>query len=283
VSADMDGFDMDGGTLYSVMQYNYSHDNYGAGFLLSDAIANAGPTIHNVVRYNVSQNDARRDGYGGITVGFVDPTYPSNYIGESEIYNNTIYMTPNTAGTPQGAITLQDGDVVHDLYIRNNIFMVSGGVPAVRATFSGIAGTAVMFQGNDYYSNGAPLTFVWNGQNYTGMDGSTGWRTATGQEKVGSTLIGLTVDPKLINPGQGGTLNDPNDMGQDLTAYGLQAGSPVATAGLNLSSFGVTWDPYNFAGDSFVKAYFNTTPTDLLGHNLTGRHTFSMGVDQEGN
>jgi hypothetical protein len=60
---DWDGFDLDGGVSNSVVQYNYSHDNFGPGILLY--VANVGNMTwgNNVVRFNVSENDA--DGYYG--------------------------------------------------------------------------------------------------------------------------------------------------------------------------------------------------------------------------
>lgn len=59
------GFDLDGGVSNSVMQYNYSHDNEGAGFLLGQ-YRGAGPFTGNTVRYNISENDGRKSSYGGI-------------------------------------------------------------------------------------------------------------------------------------------------------------------------------------------------------------------------
>ena len=50
----------------SVMQYNYSHDNDGAGYGLYQGSTSA-PWSNNVVRYNISQNDGRKNGYGAIT------------------------------------------------------------------------------------------------------------------------------------------------------------------------------------------------------------------------
>src|SRR3712207_8524244 len=49
----------------SIMQYNYSHDNYGAGYLL--ARYSSAPAMSNLtIRYNISENDGRKNDYGGI-------------------------------------------------------------------------------------------------------------------------------------------------------------------------------------------------------------------------
>ena len=64
-SKDGAGFDLDGGVTNSVVQYNYSHDNDGAGYLLAQ-FDGARPFYGNVLRYNLSVNDGRRNRYGGI-------------------------------------------------------------------------------------------------------------------------------------------------------------------------------------------------------------------------
>ncbi len=58
-AADGGGFDFDQNTTNSLMQYNYSHDNDGVGYLV---FAAAGvPASGNVLRYNISQNDGRKN------------------------------------------------------------------------------------------------------------------------------------------------------------------------------------------------------------------------------
>jgi hypothetical protein len=127
------------------------------------------------------------------------------------------------------------------------------------------------------------LVVQWLANTYTGLDGPTGWRTATGQEMLGSTQVGQNIDPQLANPGQtSAPTGNPDFLQVQLTTYSLLPGSPLSRAGLNLTSLGVAWDPYNYAGNSFLTSWFNATPTDFFGHSLVGRTTFSMGVDQEG-
>ena len=53
------GFDLDHNTSNSIMQYNYSHDNEGAGFLLAQS-PDSDDHTDNIVRYNISENDARK-------------------------------------------------------------------------------------------------------------------------------------------------------------------------------------------------------------------------------
>ena len=56
-SKDGAGFDLDGGVTNSVVQYNYSHDNDGAGYLLAQ-FEGAPPFYGNVLRYNLSVTTA---------------------------------------------------------------------------------------------------------------------------------------------------------------------------------------------------------------------------------
>jgi hypothetical protein len=64
-AVDGGGFDFDGGVTNSVMQYNYSHDNAGAGYGLYQ-YANAPTWDNNVIRNNVSVNDGLKNNYAAI-------------------------------------------------------------------------------------------------------------------------------------------------------------------------------------------------------------------------
>jgi hypothetical protein len=76
----------------AALQYNYSHGNDGAGYLLYQ-FSGANPFGGNVVRYNISENDGRRGSYSGI--------YAGGDVGNTEIYNNTIYTSPSASGGQQ--------------------------------------------------------------------------------------------------------------------------------------------------------------------------------------
>jgi hypothetical protein len=75
------------------MQYNYSHDNTGAGYLLAQ-FANARAFSNNIVRYNISQNDSRKGNYAGIHFW-----NGGSGISNTSVYNNTIYMSRPLTGT----------------------------------------------------------------------------------------------------------------------------------------------------------------------------------------
>jgi hypothetical protein len=267
--SDGDGIILDS-TFNSVAQFNYSHDNSGAGLFL---FAETGfPSSNNIMRYNVSENDARDYGttYGGLFVS-------GDNVSNADVYNNTVFVSPSANSAP-AAVTVgfNQGRSIH---IYNNIFMTTGGLPVVDY-FGGASD--LRFQGNDYWSGGAPFQVQWLGTTYTSL---TAWRAGTGQERGtynGQVRnLGLERNPQLIAPGHGGTVGNPNQL-ITLTAYQLKGTSPVRHAGLDLSQFRVVWDPYAFADDPFLALYFNPTAQDFFGDPLppAGSNLFSIGAYQ---
>jgi hypothetical protein len=233
-SSDGGGFDLDGGVTNSVMQYNYSHDNDGAGFLLAQ-FSDVPPFFGNTIRYNISQNDGRKNSFGGIRVW-----NGGSGIKNSEIYNNTVYMSPANSGSPK-AISIFGSTL--NVHVRNNIFITTGGLQIVNVSFGQ---SGMLFQGNDYWSSGSSFAIKWDSTTYTSL-GS--WRNATGQEKMGTVNTGFNIDPELVNSGGGGTLGDATLL-STLTAYQLQSTSPLIDAGLNLMQFGINPGTRDFYGDT---------------------------------
>jgi hypothetical protein len=252
-------------TNNSIMQFNYSFDNDGAALFL---YAETGATsTDNIIRYNISQNDARtqENVYGGIFVG-AD-------VVNAEVYNNTVFMAPSATSSP-AAIRLS-GLLGSSIDVRNNIFETTGGVPVV--SWDG-TGTDVLFQGNDYWPGKSALSIQANGSTY---DTLKAWRAASGEEMLDGKPVGLRVRPGLIDVGGGGIIGNA-DLLVTLTAYELRPHSPLADAGLDLSELGETWDPYHFAADAFLDRFFDATPTDFYGNLLppAGSDVFSVGADQ---
>jgi parallel beta helix pectate lyase-like protein len=263
-NSDGDGIILDV-TNNSIMQFNYSHDNDGAGLFL---FAETGATsTNNIIRYNISQNDARTQGgtYGGIFVG-AD-------VNNTQIYNNTVFMGPSTTSSP-AAIRLL-GLLGTTIDVRNNIFETTGGVPVV--DWDG-TGSNLLFQENDYWSGKSALAIQWNGATYSTLKA---WRAATGQETLDGIPIGLNVQPGLTDAGGGGTIGNADRL-ITLTAYELLPNSPLVDVGLDLGDLGVTWDPYHFADDAFLDRAFADTPMDFYGNLLPpeGSNQFSIGANQ---
>ncbi len=227
---DGDGFDLDGGMTNSVMQYNYSHDNWGPGFLAYQFPDTFRPVSrNNVIRYNVSENDSLRGSYSGsITIG-TDGV---------EVYGNTVYLdqrSPNTA-----AMFFWRGGP--DVRIHNNIFMTTPGI----RTIDNSLGAEVRFQGNDYWSGGGDLWIIWPGTQYSSL---VNWRNNTGQEQLGGVNTGFQLDPGLTAPGTGGTIGDTDLMAAQLTGYRLTSGSLLRDRGLDLPSLGINPGSRDFYGN----------------------------------
>ena len=193
-SVDGGGFDFDGGVTNSVMQYNYSSGNYGAGYLLYN-YANAPHEFHhNIVRFNVSENDGRCNNYGGIVIG-----NDGSGVHDLEIYHNTIYSGPSETGGHPKTIELRNTSRIH---VRNNLFLTAGGVPAIQITDKQ---SDIVFQGNAYWNQTGALNFLDNGKSYNSL---AEWRSATGQETRDGTATGFTENPLLPHLAANETLRD---------------------------------------------------------------------------
>jgi len=233
-TADGGGFDLDGGSTNCVMQYNYSHGNAGAGYGLFQ-FKGARPWGYNTVRYNVSENDGRKNGYGAITAW----GYNSTSLQNAEVYNNTLYVSPSSGGSPK-AVYIESG--TQNLHFRNNVLQVAGGLQLayIKGTQTGL-----LFQGNDYWSSGGAFSIKQFTKTYTSL---SAWRKGTGQETLSGTAVGLNVDPLLANPGGGGTIGNPDNL-YTLSAYQLASASPLIDAGLNLAQFGISPGSNDFYGN----------------------------------
>ncbi|WP_177204566.1 T9SS type A sorting domain-containing protein [Hymenobacter arizonensis] len=218
------GFDLDGGCTNSVLQYNYSHDNGGPGYLLAQ-YPGAPPMTDLIVRYNVSKNDARRDHQGAIAIW---STGSNGGIQRAVIHNNTVLLSrPANGSYPRAVSILSDG--ISEVSLRNNVLKTSDGLPVVTSRTS----TGVRLQGNLYWSDSRALSVQWNGTTYTDL---ASWRNATGQEKLANgRATGIYADPELPSA---------------TSTYQPLPTSPARGAGLNLQAeFNLSHGPRDFAGN----------------------------------
>ncbi len=230
-TADGGGFDLDQNTRYSTIQYNYSHGNDGPGILLAQAPFNVNHT-GNTIRYNVSENDGRKNSPGAITVW--------GEVRSAEIFNNTVYVAPAATGLPRAVLIHNAGisaNYVNGVHFRNNILDVTGSLRVVEVLAGELAGAiGLRFEGNSYYSGGLANQVMWGTANYAGV---TPWETATTQEMLSGTRLGIEANPVLVNPGSGGTVGNATLLSA-MQAYRLASTSPLIDRGLNLSArFGV--------------------------------------------
>jgi len=238
---DWDAYDLDGGVSNSVVQYNYSHNNFGAALLAYDANAGGHTWGNNIYRYNLSENDALGAG-GANQMAIYLSGSPANPI---QIYGNTIYMglknstgLSNAIGSNNGvAITLPAGSI-----IENNIFDI---VPQLYFghTYTqymyfpyGLSGGTI--NNNIYYGGATFSQWLVGTSTYTTL---AAYQTGTGYESLSQV-----ADPLLANPGGGGTLSwTPslhNGPQPNPAAYWLSSGSPAINAGATVS--GATRDYY---------------------------------------
>ena len=118
VANDGGGFDFDGGVSNSIIQYCLSYNNEGAGFGLFEFGA-AKPWENNIIRYNISQDDAIiNHGSVGIWKNDIRGTMRN-----CEIYNNTFYNS-NPGGSSIWVDNNQPG-----FNFRNNVFVISVIIP----------------------------------------------------------------------------------------------------------------------------------------------------------
>jgi hypothetical protein len=221
------GFDLDGGTSNSVLQYNYSHDNAGAGLSIISFPYNR-PTYGNVIRYNISANDSRSAlEHGAVLI--------HGQIKDTLIYQNTVYLDASgLGGVQQAALQVEPlgrwapgSPQPEGTRVLNNLFTTADDLPVLRVT----ADTAgVTLQGNAYFASGAQPTFLWGGGTFGDPDA---WRAATGQERLNGADVGLSADPRLARPDHPPTVDDPDQLAA-MTSYRIAASSPLIDAGVNL-------------------------------------------------
>ncbi|WP_406724271.1 right-handed parallel beta-helix repeat-containing protein [Streptomyces sp. GD-15H] len=117
--ADGDGFGLDVNVTDSVLQYNLSYGNDGAGYLI---YADRGERMNsgNVVRFNLSCQDAGKTGfYGGIHVG--------GYVRDVQIYQNTVLDRGGGRDVGAPALKLSQGPA--GVTVRENLFVCDGKYP----------------------------------------------------------------------------------------------------------------------------------------------------------
>ncbi|HVL66179.1 MAG TPA: right-handed parallel beta-helix repeat-containing protein [Vicinamibacterales bacterium] len=188
--ADGGGFDFDQNVSDSILQYNYSHDNDGAGYLLAhrpDTAAHRG----NIVRFNLSENDGRRNSYAGIELwGRIEGT---------RIHHNTVRVSPAASGRPS-AVRVWNGGVedrrVTGVLFHDNVLVTTGGLPVVDVSPTQSSPVDLRFEQNLYHAADGSFAIVWNGGTYGSL---AAWRS-TGQEVRDGAATGVQAAPGAATP-----------------------------------------------------------------------------------
>jgi hypothetical protein len=230
------GFDLDGYVYNNLFQYNYSYDNNGPSFLCFEYSQNPSTSWgDNTIRYNIGENDGAGSGKSNVTVGWKTKN--------TNIYNNTFFNSNGRFNISSASYGVR----AYGYNFWNNIFYNTQGDKFTQ----NINNATNKFQGNAYYA----LNNRFDIDGYTSLPA---WRAGTGQEMVGTTPVGINVDPKLTNPGNGEKLTDPTKL-SDLNAYKLLDNSPMINAGLDIQAlFGINAGSKDFYGNTNkVGGYFD--------------------------
>ena len=274
VHADGGGFDIEGCTN-SIIQYNYSHDNDGPGFLVGQ-YSGAPPSQGNIIRYNISENDIRKGRQGAL---HIFSTGSAGGLQNIEIYNNTIYVSSSENSQPKALRVVNQG--MQNVQLWNNSFYTNGNVEMIYA----FNPKELYFYGNNYWAiNRTNLEIKWDNVKYTNLQS---WREATGQEMLNGRPTGFSVDPKLKEPGKRVTIADPTKL-HTLRAYELQEDSPLIGKALDLQKeLGIDPGKYDFFGNSIenrkdlaIGAHQPTENSRLCLHG--GLVSLAFGPEEEG-
>jgi len=253
--ADGGGFDFDGGVSNSILQYNYSHNNDGAGYMIY-SYKNAPHTGNNIVRYNISVNDGQKNNYRGIILATGSPK--DNPIYNTQIYGNTIYTSTSPA-IYVGGKGIYNAKICNNLFITTNNQKLLVGSPDK---------SMVTLAGNAYWAVDGAFDIA-------GCKSLDEWRKATGQEMLNGKPVGIVVDPMVTELGSNVTVGDPTKL-HTLTAYRLQNDSPLIDAGLDIRFlFGIDPGKRDFFGNPIPqgKGY------DIGAHEIISKKT--LGAEQK--
>jgi hypothetical protein len=214
------GFDFDGGVSDSIMQYNYSAENDGAGYLVYDFGAAPFRLADNVIRFNVSENDGRKNGYAGIYVSSL-----GNPVERLHVYHNTVSLTPSPGQKPPAALFVHKSK---DSRFHNNLLIA-------RATRLGDIGsdqTGLRILGNHYWPQDDRF-LVQHGEKQ--CRSLAEWRKHAEVERLSGKDVGSVGAPKFAIS-NGDSILLKASQRTTLTRYKLSSDSPLVGAGLDLRS-----------------------------------------------
>lgn len=190
LTKDGGGFDIDGGASNCTLQYNYSYNNEGAGYLLAEYGA-VFPYTNNIVRFNISFNDGRKNGYGGISIWGAGKEYR---VTNTYIYNNTIYLDDrNIVNGKPAAITLL-GPHFSNVIAANNIIATKGNVSVISSD-TVVNESAFLLLHNNYYSFSNLYHFQMGKNKFNSIQA---WLSETPkQEKLKGKSLWMNLDPRF--------------------------------------------------------------------------------------
>ena len=220
------GYDLDRNTSNSVLQYNFAFGNDGPGLM---AYADEANDRHagNVIRYNISHADGRRNGYGGIVL--------LGALRDINVHNNTVLFPGGAAGLNPAALKVGGvGGINPRVRIANNIFQTGGGGNILIAPDDP---DSIRLLGNDYWAADGSFRLLWGDDEYLSLQQ---WLAGTPViERDGSgRVIARGENPQFSGKdGQGGFAGvEPTTS---LNVYRLMAGSPLVDGAFDTRVLGL--------------------------------------------
>lgn len=273
-ACDEGGFDIDGGSSFVTVQFNYAHGNNGPGVLMFQAASGGFPWTSNTVRYNVIEEVTGSRAQVGDGFEFTGASKTNT---GSAVYNNTYATDSNSPSEKFGTCFYYQADT--DAIIANNICYNAGSTGGKFAwwNFSGQP-SHWKAAGNNFFrvnnNNSGSAAYNANGTTFNTL---AGYRAKAGTEQ-GS----ITTDPGISSPLNGGTCYPgggliPSGPQPCPAAYALGGGSTDIGNGIDLTkppyALNVgTRDFYGFsiphtAGTGFNIGAFGGPPS-LCGNSL---------------
>jgi hypothetical protein len=232
------GFDFDGGVTESLMQYNYSGENDGAGYLVFDFGAAPFPLADNVLRFNISENDGRKNGYAGITVDSAGQA-----VARLHILHNLVFVGPSEAKKHPSALFIHKST---NCRVHNNLFIAASCALADIGTDT----SSLRIQGNHFWARAGPFLVRHAGEECRSL---AAWRRHADVERLNGKDVGSTGDPLLSGPLPGVPPTEASNR-TALERFKLRAGSPLGAAGLDLRKlFGVDPGDKDFWGNKLPR------------------------------
>jgi hypothetical protein len=218
------------------MQYNYSAENDGAGYLVYDFGAAPFRLADNVVRFNVSENDGRKNGYAAISVNSAGTA-----VERLCVLHNTVFVGPSEAKERPSALFVGKSK---DCRVHNNLLITTGGcaLADIGADTSGLR-----IEGDHYWAAESPFRVRHSGAEFRSL---SAWRERAGVEQLDGKEVGSTGDPLLRGRVPGTPLTEANNR-TSLERFKLRSDSPLAGAGLDLKKM--------FAIDAGDRDYWGNT------------------------
>lgn len=237
LNGDAQGFDIDGDSTNTILQYNYSHDNKG-GFLLLMCNNNG----RSVVRYNISQND----GTQLVRIWESATALTSDLINQLNFYNNTLYSN-------QPLTTPVSGDYFAKVQLDTH----------PQEMWKKALGRNWKFRNNIFYLTG-PVSGEFD-QDWAYADWQSNCFYGFPETAIPDDPTRITEDPQFVAPGEA-------SFGFDsLSAYVLKTTSPCLNAGVPIGVRGVKdifGNPIDASTGCNIGAYMGTGTDMQQSHNI---------------